>query len=93
MLIKDLKKGILLKPGKGFEWYCQKSVTGKPLCLTTRVCNSEFCEEDVAIYVGERDPSSMTYGKQIVFWKGSHISVNPAAWRVIKIVKQESSSD
>jgi len=92
MRVKDLKPGILLKPRKGFAWYRQKTLTGKPLCLTVRVCESGFCEEDVAIYVGERDPSSATYGKQMVFWRGENISVNPSAWRVIEIV-QEGSKD
>lgn len=90
MRVKDLKRGMLLKPREGFAWHRQKSLSGKPLCLTAVVCESGFCEEDVAIYVGERDPSSATYGKQIVFWKGIHISINPSAWRVIEIVQEES---
>ena len=88
MKVKQLKPGMLLKPRTGFAWYCQKSINGSILCLTTRPCDSGFCEEDVAIYVGEREPSSATYGKQIVFWRGENLSVNPAAWRVIVVVQE-----
>ena len=93
MKVKDLKPGMLLKPREGFAWFRQGSLAGRPLCLTARVCESGFCEEDVAIYVGVRDPSSATYGKQIVFWQGQNISINPSAWRVIEVVQQESGSD
>ena len=89
MLISDLKPGILLKPKVGFIWRVQNSAyANKPLCLTVTACENHVCDDDeVVIYVGERDPRSNTYGKQIVLWRGKKISVNPAAWRCITPVK------
>ena len=83
MKVKDLKPGMLLRPRDGFAWVSQKSLTNNILCLSVRLCLTKVCDDDVVIYVGERDPSSATYGKQIVLWKGEKVSVNPSAWRVI----------
>ena len=90
MRVKDLKSGMLLRPKPGFTWFPQKSLSGGILCLSIRICLRGDCDEDVVIYVGERDPSSATYGKQIVLWKGEKVSVNPSAWRVIEEFRSSS---
>ena len=89
MLVSELKTGMLLKPKKGFVWRVQNSVySGQILCLTVEPCESKVCDDDqVAIYVGERSAGDITYGKQMVLWKGNKISVNPSAWRCIVPVK------
>jgi len=87
MRVIDLKSGILLRPKLGFGWRIQKSAyIDKLLCLTVEKCKTNLCEHDVVIYVGEREPDDMSYGKQIVLWKGNKISVNPSAWRLIERV-------
>lgn len=87
MRVADLKSGILLRPKYGFGWRIQKSAyIDKLLCLTVEKCKRNLCEDNVVIYVGEREDDDMSYGKQIVLWKGNKISVNPSAWRSIEIV-------
>ena len=93
MRVKDLKPGMLLRPRSGFTWFPQKSLTDGILCLSVRICNTKNCDEDVVIYVGERDPSNATYGKQIVLWKGEKVSVNPSAWRVIEEFRSSIEDD
>ena len=90
MRVKDLVPGMLLRPKPGFAWFSQKSLSDGILCLSVKICLTEVCDEDVVIYVGERDPSSATYGKQIVLWKGEKVSVNPSAWRVIQEFRSSS---
>jgi len=84
MKVSELKQGMLLKPKEGFSWRRQKSVyLDKLLCLTVERCSRRPCKDTVVIYVGEREDDDMSYGKQIVLWKGAKISVNPSAWRSI----------
>ena len=88
MKVSQLKSGMLLRPKKGFTWREQKSAyLEKIMCLTVLRSNSrDHIEDSVVIYVGEREGDESTYGKHIVLWKGSRISVNPAAWRCIEPV-------
>jgi|TARA_E500000331_G_C16810265_1_gene520509 hypothetical protein len=89
MKVADLKPGMLLRPKKGFEWRLQKSVyLDKMMCLTVERCVGRICQDNVVIYVGERELDDMSYGKQIVLWKGKKISVNPSSWRSIEGVEE-----
>ena len=89
MKVAELKPGMLLRPKKGFEWRQQRSVyLEKMMCLTVERCPRKICEDNVVIYVGEREDDDMSYGKQIVLWKGKKISVNPSAWRSIESVEE-----
>jgi hypothetical protein len=86
--VSNLKPGMLLEPKKGFVWKKQQSAyLKKILCLTVSMDILDESDRDVVMYVGERDDSHTTYGKQIVLWKGQKISVNPSAWRCIVEVK------
>jgi len=85
MKISDLRPGMLLKPRDGFSWWFQASRYMKVVsCLTVVRNHDEIPEACQAImYLGPRKENVPTYGKQIVLWDGSRVSVNPAAWRNI----------
>ena len=64
MKVAELKPGMLLRPKKGFEWRQQRSVyLEKMMCLTVERCPRKICEDNVVIYVGEREDDDMSYGK------------------------------
>jgi len=84
MLIKDLMPGMLLRPKDGFVWQPQHvAYLDKLMCVTVMPARDNEREDRVVMYMGERQSGSMTYGKQIILWDGSRVSVNPAAWRCI----------
>ena len=85
MKIDDLRPGMLLKPKDGFCWWFQSSQYMKVVsCLTVvRMGENTRTDNQAIIYLGPREGNTPTYGKQIVLWEGSKVSVNPAAWRNI----------
>jgi len=84
MKVDDLRPGMLLRPRDGFVWWFKSSSYIKSVsCLTVLKNRDSHGSEQAIIYLGPREGDAPTYGKQIVLWEGTNVSVNPAAWRNI----------